>query len=256
MNETFEFSANTGFLYPELSFIERIYAAHKDGYDGVEFHDEAQSIDLSKLKNCLNETGLPVVGLNVRMGATAGCAAIAEQHDQAMRDIDSAVEIAYATGARAIHVLAGKTQAASSHDTFAESLAYALDQTDCMILIEPLCQEKMPGYFLRTVEQAAEILDEVGNTRLKIMFDCFHVQAEHGSVLETYERYSNQVGHIQIASYPDRSEPESGQAGALDYAELLPAFQRGGYSGVFGCEYTAKSNQSDRLDWRIALGGK
>ncbi|MEE9322374.1 MAG: TIM barrel protein [Granulosicoccus sp.] len=256
MKTTFEFSANTGFLYPELSFIERIYAAHKDGYDAVEFHDEAQSVDLSKLKTCLNDTDLPVVGLNIRMGATAGCAAMAEQHDQAMRDIDAAIEMADATGAGAIHVLAGKTQAADAHDTFATSLAYALDQTDCVILIEPLCQEKMPGYFLRTVEQAARILDEVGNTRLQILFDCFHVRAEHGSVLETYERYSNMVGHIQIASYPDRSEPESGQAAALDYAELLTAFRRAGYSGLFGCEYTAKSVHAERLDWRIALGGK
>jgi len=42
MEMTFEFSANTGFLYQHLGFIERIYAAHEDSYDAVEFHDEAQ----------------------------------------------------------------------------------------------------------------------------------------------------------------------------------------------------------------------
>ena len=84
------FSANTGYLFRDLPFLERIRAAASHGFDGVEFHDEAQSADRVQLQEVLAETDLPVRGLNIRMGDTAGCAAIPDMQDQARRDIDAA----------------------------------------------------------------------------------------------------------------------------------------------------------------------
>ena len=85
------FSANTGFLYKDLPFLDRIRAAAAAGFDAVEFHDEAQGADPAALAAALAETGLPVCGLNVRMGETSGCAAIPGAEAQARADIDAAV---------------------------------------------------------------------------------------------------------------------------------------------------------------------
>ena len=90
----FRFSANTGYLWKDLPFLDRIRQAAKYGFDGVEFHDEAQKADRAALKDVLAETGLPVYGLNVRMEETFGCAAIPGMGDQAKRDVDAAVEVA------------------------------------------------------------------------------------------------------------------------------------------------------------------
>ena len=58
----------------------------------------------------LAETGLPVLGLNTRMGDTSGCAAVPGAEAQARADIDAAVRVADAVGAGAIHVLSGKAE--------------------------------------------------------------------------------------------------------------------------------------------------
>lgn len=254
MTQSFRFSANTGFLYKELDFLDRIPRAAADGFDALEFHDEAQSVDRAALKVRLADAGLPVLGLNVRMGDTAGCAAIADRAEEARADIDAAIELAEDIDAGAIHVLAGKTRDPGSLEVYQENLAYALAQTSKTLLIEPLCELKMPGYRVRTVDEAAQIINNVGNDRLRIMFDCFHVQAEEGDTLLAFQRCVDKIGHVQIASWPERAEPQAGaEAEPLDYARLLPAFVVGGYHGEFGCEYTPMGGHENLLYWRELL---
>lgn len=246
----YRFSANTGFLWKSLPFLERIERAHAVGFAAVEFHDEAQSADPQALADTLKRTGLPVTGLNVRMGETSGCAAIPECADQARREIDEAVAIAQRLGAGAVHVLSGRTSVAGAEDAFRAALAHALDAGEVTILIEPICRAKMPGYFLHDLDHAARIVDEIGHPRLRILFDCFHVEQEHGHVLARLKANVARVGHVQIASFPDRADPFPG---VLDYSELLPAFQAAGYTGRFGCEYTPATTVEQGLGWRDAL---
>ena len=45
------------------------------------------------------------------------------------------------------------------------------------ILLEPLNQRDMPGYFYSRVEEAVAIIDRVGAPNVKLMFDAYHVGA-------------------------------------------------------------------------------
>ncbi len=244
---TFRFSANTGFLWQELPFADRIRRAAAAGFDAVEFHDEAQRADRGELMDALAESGLPVVAVNSRMGDTAGCAAIASQSDQARRDIADAARIADAVGAAAIHIVAGKAGGGEAAAAFRENLEFALGCTDRTVLIEPICRQQLPGYFLNEIDQAVMILNEIGHPRLKIMFDCYHIHRESGDVLKHFTRHVNRIGHVQIAAAEGRGEPFPGE---LDYSRLLPEFQRAGYDGAFGCEYRPKTRTDDGLVWR------
>lgn len=230
------FSANTGFLFKELPFLHRIGAAKAAGFDAVEFHDEAQGVDPDQLAEALAETGLPVCGLNVRMGDTAGCAAIPGAEAQARADIDAAVIVANAVESGAIHVLSGRTEADpdAARRALTANLRYALDRFDRTILIEPICRAAMPDYFLHDLDQATAILAEIDHPRLRILFDCYHIETQHGACLDRFEAARDRVGHVQIASVPGRNEPTSGD---LDYRALLPQLARAGYAGAFGCEY-------------------
>ena len=228
------FSANTGFLFRELPFLERIRAAAAASFDAVEFHDEAQGADPAALADVLAETGLPVCGLNSRMGETSGCAAIPGKAAQARADIAAAAATAEATGAEAIHVLSGKAGGADARAALAANLRNALDAFPRTILIEPICRAAIPGYFLDSLDLALSILDEIAHPRLKILFDCYHVETEHGECLTRFRAAAPHVGHVQIASIPGRNEPTGG---ALDYVRLLPAMAAAGYAAPFGCEY-------------------
>lgn len=228
------FSANTGFLYRELPFLERIGAAAAAGFDAVEFHDEAQGADPGALAAALAAAGLPVLGLNVRMGETAGRAAIPGAEAEARADIDAAAAVAGAVGAGAIHVLSGRAEGDAARAALVGNLRHALGRFPGTVLIEPICRAANPGYFLSSLDQTLAILAEVDHPRLKILFDCYHVETGDGDCLGRFRAALPQVGHVQIASLPDRAEPTGGR---LDYARLLPAMVEAGYAGAFGCEY-------------------
>ncbi len=246
----YRFSANVGFLWKERPFLQRMGAAAASGFDAVEFHDEAQRQEREALRDAIAEAGLPVLALNVRMGETSGWAAIPGMEDQARRDIDTGIETAGRAGARALHVLSGKTDAPGAHVCYVGALRHALSVSDLTILIEPISACANPGYFLHRLDQAAAILAEIAHPRLKILFDCFHVEREHGDLIARFRGVAADVGHVQISSAPARAEP---WPSLIDYAEVLPALHTMGYRGAFGCEYRPVSTVEAGLGWREAL---
>jgi hydroxypyruvate isomerase len=125
-----------------------------------------------------------------------------------------------------------------------------LDSSELTILIEPVCTEQLPGYFLKTVDQASQVHSEIDHPRLKIMFDCYHVHRESGSLLAYFRKHAGKIGHVQIASAEGRAEPFPGE---LDYGVLLSEFQRAGYTGLFGCEYRPRGTTEEGLSWRATL---
>ncbi len=244
----FNFSANTGYLWKELPFIDRINMAKRHAFSSLEFHDEPHKENLAGLKNLLSEIELNVNGMNARMGDTFGCAAIPDQSDKARNEIKEAITIAEDLGAKALHILSGVTEYnKTSISTYISNLNFALDNSKISILIEPVCEEQLSGYFLRTIDQAAAIIDKINHPRLKIMFDCYHIYKESGDLVKNFADHADKIGHVQIAAAENRAEPFPG---ALNYSDILPEFKRLGYQGAFGCEYRPSGSTEGGLGWR------
>ena len=244
----FNFSANTGYLWKELPFIDRIKMAKRHAFCSLEFHDEPHKENLAGLKNLLSEIELNVNGMNARMGDTFGCAAIPDQSDKARNEIKEAITIAEDLGAKALHILSGVTEYnKTSISTYISNLKFALDNSKISILIEPVCEEQLSGYFLRTIDQAAAIIDKIDHPRLKIMFDCYHIYKESGDLVKNFADHADKIGHVQIAAAENRAEPFPG---ALNYSDILPEFKRLGYQGAFGCEYRPSGPTEGGLGWR------
>ncbi len=107
--------------------------------------------------------------------------------------------------------------------TFVANLAWAAElaaPAGIELLIEPINTRDMPGYFLNRQDEAHAIVDEIGNPALKVQMDLYHCQIVEGDVSMKLRKYLGQksVGHIQIASVPDRNEPDRGE---LNYDYLL-----------------------------------
>lgn len=218
-----KFLANTGFLFPDLPFPERIKAAAAAGFDGVEFHDEIQRHDAAAIADLLAETGLIVGGLNIHMGATAGCAAIVGSAEKFAADMAAAHAAAEAVGARAIHVLAGR--GATDPQEYTANLRRALDLTDRPILIEPISRAAMPDYHLYRLQDALDVVAAIADPRLAIMFDWYHSVAELGDIAaaKALDQHRASIGHVQAASFPHRNEPDPAmvdQARALGFTTI------------------------------------
>jgi 2-dehydrotetronate isomerase len=233
-----KFSANLGFLWADLPLPQAIRAAKAAGYDAVECHWPYATPPAETLA-ALQETGLTMLGLNTLRGNTAigenGLSALPGREADARAAIDQALAYAKATGTRAVHVMAGNSSGPRARAAFVANLAYACQPApDLTILIEPLNPHNAPGYYLNSTGLAADIIREVHQPNLKLMFDCYHVQIIEGDVTRRMEALLPLIGHIQIASVPDRGRPDHGE---LDYAYVLQQVARLGWPTPVGAEY-------------------
>jgi hydroxypyruvate isomerase len=241
-------SANTGYLFTDLPFPDRIRRAADAGFDAVEFHDEVQSGDARAIAAALAATGLPVLSLNARMGPGFGCAALPGQEEIALASFREALAAAEAVDARAIHVMAGT--GVGSSGVFAANLARFADLTDRMVLVEPISQARVAGYVLSRVDDAARVLDLARRPNLGILMDVYHVLAERDDPADLIARHGDRIAHVQIASFPARGAP--GGEGP-DYRNLIPEFRAAGLDAL-GCEFHPGDWVPDAADLRRRIG--
>ncbi|TAU13637.1 isomerase [Rhizobium leguminosarum] len=245
------FSANLGFLWTDRPLPDAIRAAKLAGFDAVECH-WPYAVPFADTKAALEETGLTMLGLNTSRGNTAigenGLAALPGREADARAAIDEALAYAAGLSAPSVHVMAGNTGGPRARGTFCENLAYACDVTGdkTTILIEPLNPYNAPGYFLNSTEQAASIIREVGRPNLKLMFDFYHIQIIEGDVTRRFETLLPLIGHVQIASVPDRAAPDHGE---LDYAFVLHRVRKLGWDQPIGAEYLPETGMPPDTSW-------
>ncbi len=244
------FSANLGFLWADLSLPDAIRAAHAAGFAAVECHwpYETPAMDV---KSALDETELPMLGLNTRRGDVAGgengLSALPGRKKEARAAIDEAIAYAHAIDAGAIHVMAGFAQGLEAEATFIENLSYACTQApDLTLLIEPLNPHDAPGYFLSTTEKAQAIIEVVERPNLKLMFDCYHVARTQGDLVTRLKALRSYLGHIQFASVPDRGAPDQNE---IDYDWVFREIDKLGWKTPLGAEYKPIGKTNDSLDW-------
>ncbi|MFC5586868.1 hydroxypyruvate isomerase family protein [Nitratireductor kimnyeongensis] len=247
-----KFSANLGFLWADRSLPSAIHAAKTAGFDAVECHWPYDVPDV-EVRDALQETGLPMLGLNTRRGNVEdgdnGLAALPGRCAEARAAIDEALAYAIAVNAANVHVMAGFASGGAAEDVFVENLRYACAEAKShgiTILIEPLNSYDAPGYFLRTTDQALRIIDMVGSANLKLMFDCYHVQLVEGDLSNRIRRLLPRIGHIQFASVPDRGPPDHGE---VRYTHLFNLIAELGYAAPLGAEYKPVDDTESTLGW-------
>lgn len=247
-----KFSANLGFLWSDRPLPDAIRAAKAAGFDAVECH-WPYDVPAVETRAALHETGLSMLGLNTRRGNTSvggnGLSALPGRDTDARAAIDEALAYAGQVGASSVHVMAGNTSGPRARSTFVANLAYACNLAAAQgitILIEPLNPYNAPGYFLNSTGQAADIIREVGSTNLKLMFDCYHVQIIEGDVTRRMEHLLPLIGHIQIASVPDRGAPDHGE---LDYRFVFDRIAALGWKQPIGAEYLPQGDTKNTLGW-------
>lgn len=246
------FSANLGFLWADRELPVAIRAAKLAGFDAVECHWPFD-IPASEVKAALNETGLPMMGLNTRRGNVEngenGLSALHSRQDEARKAITEAIDYAEIIGAGSVHVMAGNADGAQARTVFIDNLRFATKLAlpkGITILIEPLNRFDAPGYFLKTVAQAREIIEEVKASNLKLMFDCYHVGRTEGDVLGWLRTSMPIIGHIQFASVPDRGCPDQG---TIDYKTLFSEISAMGWTKPLGAEYKPTGQTEASLQW-------
>ena len=247
------FSANLGFLWADLPLIERVERASAAGFRAIELHWPYETPAEDVRAACV-EHGMTLLGINTPAGERVGdfgLAAVPGREEEFMAAADLALDYCRAAGGTMIHVLAGvvpnelRVQARETLLRNLRSLAARAD--DLTLLLEPINHVDKPGYFYSRPDDACRIIERVGAVNLRLMFDLYHAAHEEDDVLASLVASYDFIGHVQIAGYPHRQEPDEG---LLDCEPVLRWLDERGYEGWIGAEYHPRAAVEDGLCWK------
>lgn len=92
-----------------------------------------------------------------------------------------------------------------------------------------------PGYFGDDVDHCVKMIHQVGSPRLKLLFDCYHVQVMNGDVIRRIRQYKDVIGHYHTAGNPGRGELDDTQE--MNYPPIMRAILETGYKGYVAQEF-------------------
>lgn len=257
------FAANLTMLFQELPFLERFGAARQAGFDAVEYMFP-YLYSPEDLREQLRQHGLTQVLFNLPAGDWAvgerGIAVLPERQEEFRDGVARALTYVEALrGAQPplVNCLVGKLPEGAHADearrVLVENLRHAASELACAhvtLLIEPINPHDIPGFFLRTPDQAAGLIAEVGADNLRIQYDLYHQQRTEGQLLDTFRRLQDKIAHVQLADVPGRHQPGTGE---INYPFVLAALDRAGYGGYVGLEYIPEGDTVSSLAWMDTL---
>lgn len=254
------FSANLGFLWTDRPLLDRIAAAADSGFRAVELH-WPYDVPAEAVRSACQSRGVELLGLNTVVGDAAkgdfGLAAVPGRESDFAAAMGQSIAYCAGSGAGMIHAMAGVVPPAgreAARAVFLRNISEAAQRAaeqGLTILLEPINPRDKPGYFYSSTDRVAELIGELGQPNVKLLFDIYHCGVAEGDVLKRLERHMPVTGHIQIAAVPSRAEPDEGE---IAYGRVLRAVDDLGYSGWVGCEYRPRGSTEEGLGWVTALG--
>ncbi len=249
-----KFAANLSMMFNEMPFLDRFAAAADCGFTAVEYlfpYDHPAEV----VAEGLQAAGLAQALFNMPPGNWAagerGIASLPGREADFAAALDMAIAYAKVIGTPLLHMMAGLAPATdpAAISTYRQNLKRATDRTgeaDIGLVIEPINGRDMPGYFLNDFNRAVDFVDETNAAHVKLQFDVYHRQILHGDVIMALRQMAPVIGHIQIASVPDRHEPMTGE---LEDRRIFAEIDAIGYEGYVGCEYRPAGRTEDGLGW-------
>lgn len=251
-----KFAANLTMMFNEIPFAERFAAAAKAGFKGVEFLFPYE-MPAQEVGRLLKDSALANALFNLPPGDWAagerGITSLPGREADFRASVGVAIEYARALGTPCVHPMAGLLPAGADREqhrvVYIDNLRYAareLAKHGRTLVIEPINTRDMPGYFLNTQAEAHAVCAAVAEPNIKVQMDFYHAQIVEGDLAVKLRKYIKGIGHIQVASVPERHEPDDGE---VNYPYLFRLLDELGYDGWVGCEYRPRGNTEAGLSW-------
>lgn len=256
--------ANCSMLFTEHPLLDRPQAAKAAGFDAIEFwwpwpdQPVPGDADVSAFVSSVRDAGVELVGLNFFAGDLAGpdCGvlSIPDRAEKFRDNVDVAVGIGEQLGVSAFNALFGNRVdgvAPQAQDELGrEQLGLAAKsaaQIGATVLVESVSGSK--PYPLRTAADSVAVVNDVrqdGHTNIGFLCDLFHLANNGDDVAAAIAAHADLTAHVQIADWPGRGEPGTGE---LHLEEFLGDLAVRGYDGWVGLEYKPTTTTEAGLAW-------
>jgi hydroxypyruvate isomerase len=263
-----KFSVNCSLIFTELTPYERPFAAAAAGFSFVEFWWPFSSAspgdtEVDAFVGSLRDAGVSLSMLNFFAGNMAagerGVLSSVERGGEYRESLDVLIHLAEQTGCRVFNALYGNRHPGSTdalQDAIALERLAALseftDSTGSVIVLEPL--SGIESYPLLTASQVIAIIENLrahgGTTNVKLLADLYHLSVNGDDVSRVLATLASQIGHVQIADAPGRSEPGSGR---LPISRWLTELDAAEYKEKIGLEYRPPAASVDCFTWLTRL---
>ena len=240
-------------MFPSLSLEELCAAAAEIGYAAVEFWGRDEGFDAQVATATRH-------GLTVASFAGHSRTALNNRadHDQAETELKASIDVAAHHGVTGVICFSGDRQPdrdeAEAIEVTAEGLrrvAPYAERKGVNVNLE-LLNSKVDhaGYDCDHTNWAVAVCEKVGSSRVKILYDIYHMQIMEGDIIRTVRDSIRWIGHFHTAGNPGRSDMDATQE--LNYTGICLAIAATGYDLFVGHEFAPKGEPVEAL--RQAFG--
>ncbi len=250
------FAANLSLLFTELPFLERFAAARAAGFSSVEIQFP-YALGLEAVADALSQQQLELILINIPAGGWDNgdrslCCDPRRQSEFA-DGLALALQWAKRLSVPKLNFLAGITPCGQNEEQIQQALesnlrlaAQQCHKANVELLIEAINTEDLPGFRLHYSTQIVDLIKRLDLPSTRLQYDVYHMQIMEGNLINTLNRLSTHIGHIQIADVPGRHEPGSGE---INFSNLFKAIEAMGYSGYISLEYNPSGQTESSLEW-------
>ena len=215
------------------------------------------TLDLERVEQLLRDLKLTLLLFDTGAGrleaGERGLACNPATRAEFQRTLDEALQTAQRLGVRRLNVLTGiptpNVGPDTAHATLVTNFQWAAPRAAAAgvtLLIENINPTDFPGYHIRSVERAADLVRAVGAANVRVQFDQYHVGMVGGDARALIRDYFNLVDHVQIADVPGRHRAGTGQQPIAEFLSDLDAL---GYGGAVGLKYRPSAATESGIAW-------
>lgn len=244
------------FAEDDKTLPDRIRAASAAGLELCEFHLWRDK-DIGGIADALAETGMKLTGFCVDPRRSIVDPA---EHEEMLAAVADTLAEAARLGSPPLIIASGfRVEGMSEEEHFANAVsvlkraAALAEEAGVTLVLEPLNTELFATMYLVSTTLGLDLVEAVDSPRLKLLYDAYHSRVMGEDIRAVLAGRMHLVAHVQLAGWPGRNEPGTGD---FDYAEVMQALEELGYTGPLGLEYfpTMPSGQSIAYT-REVLGG-
>ena len=251
-----KFSANLTMLFNEVDFLGRFERAARAGFKGVEYLFP-YAWQKEELVEKLDRYGLEQVLHNLPAGnwpaGERGIACLPQRVGEFQEGVGLAIEYAKALKCPGLNCLVGIVPEGVPAEKVRQALvdnlrfaATALEKEGIRLLVEPLNNRDIHGFYLVHTKDTLRLFEEVNHANLWLQYDVYHMQIMEGNLIKTIRDNLERIAHIQLADNPGRHEPGTGE---INFTNLFHFVEEAGYDSWLGCEYQPAGVTEDGLGW-------
>lgn len=166
----------------------------------------------------------------------------ASKREEYIQGLRETIETAKMLGCKHIITQVGDELSDRSREQQHQSLVEGLKacipylrEADITLLVEPLnTMVDHQGYFLSSSDEGCQVIEEVNDPHVKLLFDIYHQQIMEGHLISRIRKNIRFIGHFHAAGNPGRHELHNGE---INYESVFEAIEKTGYQGYIALEY-------------------